>query len=93
MKSIDKCPNCGATVEYNEDKTVARCPYCSSSFQMEEKSGPRQTATIKDLQIDERERQDTKGSKINVGIFIFLFFINPVLPIIYAIIKTLKKKD
>ena len=92
MKENNKCPNCGATVEYNEDKSIARCPYCHSSFEVD-KEQPKQTATIKDLQDDDRSLSlSTEKSGINIVIFIILFAINPVIAIVYAIIKSSKPK-
>ena len=92
MKEINKCPNCGAAIEYNEDKTEAKCPYCKSTFDLGESQPEHRTATIKDLQIDENdESYRTPKGKFSLFIFIILFVINPVFAIIYAIIKSSKK--
>ena len=90
MKESNKCPNCGATIKYNEDKSVGKCPYCNSTFDGE-KSIPTQTATIKDLQIDEDEEGENKKSKFSLFLFIILFMINPLFAIIYLLLKIFKK--
>ena len=91
MKSKDKCPNCGASVVYNEDKSMAKCPYCNSSFEGEKNIVETKTATIKDLQIEEASIEKHKGGKFNLFVFFVLFCINPFFAIIYTIIKVLKK--
>mgnify|MGYP003314612335 CR=1 FL=1 len=33
MKLVDlKCERCGAEMQLNEEKTIARCPYCKNKF-------------------------------------------------------------
>lgn len=92
MKESNKCPNCGASVKYNDEKTVAKCPYCNSSFDIDNEK-PTQTATIKDLQVDESAPIHTdKRPKFNLFIFIILFMFAPYLAIVYAIVKIIKIK-
>lgn len=90
MIITNKCPNCGANILDDEEKSVVKCPYCNSTFNVQ--NNKKQTATIKDLQIDESEVFADKPGKINVVVFAILFCINPVIGIIYMIIKTSKNK-
>lgn len=94
MKESNKCPNCGATIKYNEDKSVGKCPYCNSTFDGDNADNhtfDRKTATIKDLQIDEDELLGDNPHKINILLLVVLFVINPLFAMIYLIVKTTKK--
>lgn len=92
MKEINKCPNCGAGIEYSEDKKEAKCPYCKSTFDLGKDHQEPHTVTIKDLQIDDDdENYQTPKSKFSLFVFMILFVINPVFAIIYAVLKSSKK--
>jgi len=91
MKEINKCPNCGAGITYNEDKTEAKCLYCNSKFELDEAKPQPQTANIKDLQIDDDDNTPTPKAKFSLFVFMLLFCINPIFAIIYAILKSTKK--
>ena len=86
----NKCPNCGANVQFNENKTESKCPYCGSSFNSENKKEEIKYKTIKDLQIDDNEEVVADG-KINMTIFILLLIFCTPAAIIYLIICGLKK--
>ena len=84
MKSKDKCPNCGANIDHTNATNIAKCPYCNSSFRMDNISDENNTTnSIEDI---------FKKSEINIVLLIALFVINPIIAIIYLVIKSNKSK-
>jgi len=93
MKGKDKCPNCGAPLINYEEQGEMKCPYCNSIFEKENKVEKTQTATIKDLQVDEVVTTTPhKPLKLNIFVLVILFCINPFFAIIYLIAKIIKRK-
>lgn len=96
MKESNKCPNCGATVKYNDDRSQAKCPYCNSSFEGDKNNSTfdRKTATIADLQIDEDDSLYTgKRPKVSVFIFLTIFLFFPFAAFVYLIVMKVIQKE
>lgn len=92
MKEINKCPNCGAGITYNEDKTEAKCLYCNSKFELDKANPQPQTANIKDLQV-EYEEVKTKRPRVNIFILWVLFMTFPPFAIFYLVSQIIKQKN
>ena len=66
MKLIEKkCPNCGGSVEFNENDTSCKCEYCHRSFEIERD--------------EKKEDQYVLNEKIINKMFSPLFFIAPLI--------------
>ena len=56
MKLIEKkCPNCGASLEFNKDSTSCRCEYCKREFEIERENTDKTSDNPEDYTLKRRK--------------------------------------
>lgn len=67
-----KCPNCGASLSFNEDDTKIKCEYCKQQIMIErEKKSPTDLFNTDDFILEVAEMQKVH-SKMATGVIVFI---------------------
>lgn len=92
----DKCPCCGAKNFKRTADGKCICEYCNSTFTIEDEENKKQSTTNIFNIFDNNKTNGTTSSKnakplkINVVLFVILFFFLPPIAIIYLIAQIAK---
>ena len=82
MKNL-KCSNCGANLEFNDDKRMQFCPYCGYALPL-----PEDAASLEKFKLKHQEevrqrkhKEDQLQIYIGIGLMILLLISLSVFPI------------
>jgi len=86
MKLIEKrCPNCGASIEFNDDARSCKCDYCNRSFEIEREHTNKKSSKNDDYILNELKTPLKILGTYFVGSWILGSFIFGTILFVFAV--------